>query len=61
VSFLDANGLGLPEGYTREDLVTLASFYIQVAMGICAPDYEREIAATIEFVRAGLNSHSISY
>ena len=61
MSFLAANGLGLPEGYTVADLVLLANGYIRVAMLFCAADYADEIAATIEFVRGGLESNHISY
>jgi hypothetical protein len=61
VGYLAGYGLSLPEGRTVADLVPIANGYIRAAMGYCESDYDKEIAATIEFVRVGLASHHISY
>jgi hypothetical protein len=60
-AILAASGGSLPSSLKPEDLVPLAKGYIAAAMGLCEGDYEQEIAATIDFVKEGLNSHHISY
>jgi hypothetical protein len=60
VAYLAAYGITLAPALV-EQLPMLANAYINVAMFFCAADYADEIAATIEFVKEGLNSHHISY
>ena len=53
-----ANGIVLPPGL---DLTPLAASGIQGAIAICAGDYERELAATVQKVRAEMLARGLRY
>lgn len=58
VGFLNAYGIVLPDGL---DLVPLLNLGISQAMVLCAPDFQGELAATVDEVRQQLKEHKIRY
>jgi hypothetical protein len=56
--FLETYGITLP---SEVDIVSLIEFGIEQSIGLCAGDFEAEIAATIHFVNQNLGTNGISY
>lgn len=57
-AFLNAYGIVLPDGV---DLAPLLNLGISQAMLLCAPDFQMELAATVDEVKQQLKEHKISY
>jgi len=56
--FLEAYGITLPEGI---DLVELVKIGIEQSIALCAPDFQAEVLATIDYVENQLEANHISY
>jgi hypothetical protein len=59
--YLAMFGLTLPPGVGREQIVSLAEFFIGQAMAMCQGDFAQELKATIDFVNQQLEAHGIAY
>jgi hypothetical protein len=58
-AYLEVYGTTLP--LTEAEIAAIVLQYTQAAMQICAPDFAKEVEATISFVGKNMNSHHILY